>query len=30
MKIEENVNSNRKKGSFQRYLLRTEKICNLK
>jgi len=30
MEIEENVNSGREKASFQRYLLRTEKICNLK
>jgi hypothetical protein len=30
MEIEENGNSCWENGSFQRYLLRTEKICNLK
>jgi hypothetical protein len=30
MEIEQNVNSGWEKGSFQRYLFRTEKICNLK
>ena len=29
MEIEKNVNLRRKRGSFQRYLLRTEKICAL-
>jgi hypothetical protein len=29
MEIEENVNSGRENGSFQRYLLETEKVCNL-
>jgi hypothetical protein len=30
MEIEENVNAGMENGSFQRYLLGTGKICNLK
>jgi hypothetical protein len=30
MEIEENVNAGMENGSSQRYLLGTEKICNLK